>query len=531
MYSHHSVSFDDSGLFSGLFLDYLKQSKKTKPYYEYSFEINGFKDFLNKNHYSYLNRNNLADIVLQQSKQVSNCNPLSLKNIELLKENNTYTVTTGHQLCLFTGPLYFIYKIISVIQLTEMLNNELNDHHFVPVYWMASEDHDAEEINHVYVHGKKITWNTEQKGAVGSFTTDGIDAAIQELESVLGNLPNASALIELLHNAYLKHSTLKDATRYLVNELFGKYGLVVVDGDDVAFKNQFKEEFKKDIFDTLSFQACSNTIQNLKADNYSIQVNPREINCFFIDKEWRTRIQKSCNNYQIVNSDKEFTRDELNELIDTHPEKISPNVVLRPLYQQKILPNIAYCGGPGELAYWLEYLELFKAYSLPYPVLVPRNFITLIDKITLQKFNKLGFNIADIFKEEQALIKEYTTNKGISVDLNNEKNELQAFYNNLSNKAQQADKTLEASVKAEFQKAMNGLLAIESKINKALKNKSDTELNQIKTVKAKLFPNQVPQERFENFSSYYARYGETWIESIYSATSCLTKACQVLTED
>src|SRR5690606_31940934 len=168
----------------------------------------------------------------KQSESVKNTSEFSIKNIELLKSEKTFTVTTGHQLCLFTGPSYFIYKIISTINLAEELKKEFPVYDFVPVYWAASEDHDFEEINHFHLFGKKLEWKSEQSGAVGNFKTKKLETLLPALEEALGKSKNSDYLISLFKNAYLQHQNLADATRFIVNELFGEYGLVTIDGND-----------------------------------------------------------------------------------------------------------------------------------------------------------------------------------------------------------------------------------------------------------------------------------------------------------
>ena len=531
MYTLNPVPYAQTSLFGGLFYDYLNQSEHLNSFFRFPATTEGFKKFLAENNYHQLNRHALSEILMRQSEKVNNNHAATVGHIEILKKANTYTVTTGHQLCLFTGPLYFVYKIISVIQLAKRLNKEFPDKNFVPVYWMAGEDHDAEEINHTYVYGNKLSWNTAETGSVGKFNTSGIASVIEELKSLLGNAAYTNDVIELFKNAYLNHSDLSNATRYLVNELFGKYGLVTVDGNDADFKKQFREEFIQDIFHQKAFEKVSSGIEKLKSLHYAVQVNPREINCFYMDGHIRARIEKHENGFRVVQTDIFFSNAEMSELIDVHPEKISPNVVLRPLYQQKILPNIAYCGGPGELAYWLEYMNMFQSFGIEYPILVPRNFVSIVDKNIFQKMEKLSLKITDIFSDEHTLIQHYLALRGITISLEEEKSQIDKLFTELTSKAVTIDKTLEASVKAEWQKAINGLAFVEGKLNKALKSKSETEINQIKTVKSKLFPLQSPQERIENVSSYLAKYGISWIDHIYQSTEILSGHYQVLTEN
>jgi bacillithiol biosynthesis cysteine-adding enzyme BshC len=422
-------------------------------------------------------------------------------------------VTTGHQLCLFTGPLYFIYKIASTINLCKALKTNFPEKDFVPVYWMASEDHDFEEINHAFAFGKKVMWNSTQKGAVGEFSTEGLQEVITELKTILGDNEKSNELIQLFEKAYTNHSNLADATRYLVNELFGEYGIVILDGNDSNLKQLFKDEFKKDIFENTSVQLVNKTIDKLKV-NYSAQVTPRDINVFYKEKGLRERIEKQGSHYAVLNTDITFTEQELNNIIETTPEKLSPNVVLRPLYQQKILPNIAYVGGPGEIAYWLEYKTLFEVYEIHLPILMPRNFVMFIDKGTQNKIQKLNLTIEDVFKDGEELVKAFIKTQHDDINLEAAKTQLTSIYASVLETVSAIDKTLVGTTEAEKQKSINGIATIEQKINRALKQKSETDINQIWAIKEKLFPKNTPQERYDNFSMYYTKFGKEFIANL-----------------
>jgi bacillithiol synthase len=514
MFKKATLDFKSSGVLNTLVLDYLNKKKDLKAFYDFFPDKTGFSELLTTQPYSALKRNELSEILLLQSRLVKNTSQHSLKKIQQLSHTNTFTVTTGHQLCLFTGPLYFIYKIISTINLAESLKKEFSSYDFVPVYWMASEDHDFEEVASFNAFGKTITWESKQQGAVGDFKTHELEMHFPALKEMLGSSENASYLISLFENAYLKNSTLANATRYLVNELFGEYGLVIVDGNDKAFKHQFKNYFKKDIFENLPSNVVSDSVKSLASLGYSAQVNPRLINCFYLDNGLRARLEQNGESYKVVGTEISFTKKELETLIDTSPEKISPNVVLRPLYQQCILPNIAYVGGPGELAYWLEFKNMFHSLNVLFPILMPRNFLSVIDKPTKSKIDKLNFLETDFFKSEQELIRDFQIKGNQLFEVNLEKEKISTLYSDLIEKVILVDKTLSGSVSGELQKTLNGLDVIAGKANKALKQKSETEINQIKSIKQRLFPNNLPQERYENFSSLYLKYGSGFIQEM-----------------
>lgn len=514
MFTKKTISYKNSGVLNPLALNYLEKNDELKPFYDNYPDKTGFKNLLQKKPFGSFDRNQLNAILLKQAQLVKNASDSSLNNIDILKQKQSYTVTTGHQLCLFTGPLYFIYKIFSTINLAEQLKKEFSEYDFIPVYWMATEDHDFEEINSFNAFGKTIKWESTQKGAVGEFKTDELSALLTTISDTFGKSVNADYLFSLFENAYLKHAKLADATRFLVNELFGEYGLVVVDGNDKAFKEQFKEQFKKDIFENRPAELVNESIIELGKLGYSAQVKPRAINCFYLEDQSRVRIEKDGTDFLLVGTDKTLTEKELADIVEQHPEAISPNVVLRPVYQQTILPNIAYVGGPGELAYWLEFKHLFNDFETLFPILMPRDFLTVVDKSTKTKIDKLNFSESDFYKSEQDLVKDFLIKSNVLFELNNEKEKIAQLYKSISEKISAIDKTLSGSVSAELQKTTNGLDLISGKANKALKQKSETELNQIKTVKERLFPNNVPQERHENFSSLYIKYGKSFFDEL-----------------
>ncbi|MES2565318.1 MAG: bacillithiol biosynthesis cysteine-adding enzyme BshC [Bacteroidota bacterium] len=515
LFSKQPISLKSTTLFSSLFEDYLEQSENVKPFYSNHINRNDFASYLENHSFSSVNRSVLVKTLQDQANLTENTHVSALHNITLLKKETTYSVTTGHQLCLFTGPLYFIYKIISTINLCETLKANFPDKDFIPVYWMASEDHDFEEINHVHVFGKKVSWESTQKGSVGEFNTEGLTQLIAELKTILGESENANSLIQLFEKAYTAHSNLADATRYLVNELFGQYGLVILDGNDAALKELFKEEFKKDIFENTSAQLVNKTINVLKK-NYPAQVTPRDINVFYKDNKIRERIEKQGDRYVVLNTEISFSKEELVNITEHSPEKLSPNVVLRPLYQQKILPNIAYVGGPGELAYWLEFKTMFESFDISFPILMPRNFVMFLDKSVQNKLQKINLIFEDVFRDGEELVKQLIKTQHNDINLEDAKKQLAKIYSEVAGKVIEIDKTLGGSAEAEKQKAINGLAAIEQKINKALKQKSETDVNQIWAIKEKLFPRNIPQERYDNFSMYYSKYGKEFIAGLKS---------------
>ncbi|MDO4881504.1 MAG: bacillithiol biosynthesis cysteine-adding enzyme BshC, partial [Capnocytophaga sp.] len=382
------ISFKETGYFSSFITDYLSEKKELKSLYNRFPSIENFKNQIEEknNNYPEYNRKILVKSLYKQYENIELYEKVK-KNIELLEKNNTFTITTGHQLSLFTGPLYFIYKIISVIKSCQILKAQYPENEFIPVYWMATEDHDFQEINHFYIHQKKVVWDNDQTGAVGDFQTETLSQVSEALRVELGIGEEAKKILALFKNTYLNYPNLTSATRYLVNELFKEYGLVIIDGNDTDLKRLFIPYFKKDLLENVAYNQVNTTISVIKGinHNYPAQVNPREINIFYLKNGIRERIVKSEKGFEIHNTDIHFTEKELLDSLEQNPENFSPNVILRPMYQEVILPNLCYVGGGGELAYWLELKDFFASQNITFPMLMLRNSVLIISEKQIKK--------------------------------------------------------------------------------------------------------------------------------------------------
>ncbi|PCH49286.1 MAG: bacillithiol biosynthesis cysteine-adding enzyme BshC [Flavobacteriaceae bacterium] len=433
------------------------------------------------------------------------------KIIELLSNENTFTITTGHQLNIFTGPLYFLYKIITTINLTKALKKEFPNQNFVPVYWMATEDHDFEEIKYFNFKEEKVSWNRKSRGAVGRLKTLGFDTVFQQFSKLIGTTNNANYLKEVFKKSYLENDNLTRATRYLVNELFGAYGLVIINGDDSQLKQQFIPILKDELLQNTSFKEVSKTNKKL-GKNYTIQVNPREINLFYLKDELRERIIFEDNKFKINNTNLSFTKDEiLNELIN-HPERFSPNVLMRGLYQETILPNLCYIGGGGELAYWFQLKKYFKVVNTPFPILLLRNSVLLASDRQLIKSDKLHISIQELFlKQEELISKKIKEISAIKIDFSKQKEHLTQQFVDLKELAIQTDISFLGAVYAQEKKQLKGLLYLEKRLLKAQKRKLSDVVERIIILQNELFPNQSLEERTRNFSEIYLKLGNDLI--------------------
>ncbi|HYC85319.1 MAG TPA: bacillithiol biosynthesis cysteine-adding enzyme BshC, partial [Chryseosolibacter sp.] len=395
---------------------------------------------------------------------------------------------------IFTGPLYFIYKIVTVINTCKELGRRHPHFKFVPVYWMASEDHDYEEIKYFRLYGKKYVWETSQKGAVGRFETRGLDA-------LLNTIPGDT---QIFRDAYLKHSKLADSVRHYVNALFGSEGVIVIDPDHRELKAMFSHVMKEDVTENTTVRILEKTDKRLKESGYDPQIFCRDINFFFLGDQQRNRIEKQGACYTVVDTGQTFHEDQVLQMIASEPEKFSPNVVLRPLYQEVILPNIAYVGGPAEVVYWLQLKDVFDHYQTPFPVIMPRNFAMVIDRPVLRKLEKTGLDAGVFFEEKNFLFNHWVLqNTRHNLTVGSERSTLMTIYEDLKARAEGIDATLGPFVGAEGKRVLNSLEKIEKKMLRAEKRLHQDRLRQIEEVKDALFPNGSLQERTDNFLNFY----------------------------
>jgi len=523
------ISYQNSGYFSPLMNDYLDQKSNLQNLYSKFPSIENFENqiFNKKNNFDHSSRKNLVTVLQKQYLHVETSN-LTQQNIEALLVDNTFTVTTGHQLNLFTGPLYFLYKIISTINLTNELKVKYPESNFVPIYWMATEDHDFEEINYFNFKGRKFRWNKDSSGPVGRLSTAGLEDLFEVFSVELGSSTNALALKKLFDEAYLGHNNLADATRYLANVLFGTYGLVIIDADNSDLKSSFIPYMKEELLNQSSYKLVVETAEKLK--DYTIQVNPREINLFYIEDNLRERIIFEDDIYKVNNTKIEFTKIEILDLLQNFPEKFSPNVIMRPLYQEVILPNLCYIGGGGEIAYWLELKSFFDASNITFPILLLRNSALLATQKQEKKADKLSLLWIDLFSKQEELLNRKTKElSDFSIDLINLKEQLLHQFETLYNVASQTDKDFMGAVKAQEIKQNKGLENLEKRLLRAQKRKLTDVLQRIIDLQNELFPNQSLQERQANFSEFYLENGENLIPRIVEKLKPLENQFDIIT--
>ncbi len=525
-----SITFEQTGHFSRIVTDYIGQSPLLMPFYHHPPTLEGLHQSMEARKGFPVNRQLLVNELRKQYKDM----PIAAeaeRNISSLLDERTFTVVTAHQPNIFTGFLYYIYKILHTVKLAESLKKQYPGYHFIPVFYMGSEDADLDELGKIYMDGEKIVWQTQQKGAVGRMNTEGLDKIIARIEGELGIHPYGPELIGLLKDYYQGSTNVQTATFRLIHHLFAAYGVVVLIPDNGHLKTAMTDIFKDDLLHQTPSAIVEKTIDRLAA-HYKVQAHPREINLFYLKDDIRERIVKTGEQWTVVNHPGiRFNQQQLEEELAHHPERFSPNVILRGLFQEIILPNIAYVGGGGEIAYWLELKDLFEHYKVPYPVILLRNSFLFIQSKWQHKLTQLGFTPADFFQDELQLTATYVKrNSTLQLDLDNEIRQAHQYYDHLKAVSGKVDKSLEQHVDALRTRALQRIQELEKKMLRSEKRKFDAAQRQIHAIKQALFPGDGLQERTDNFMPYYARWGTEFIKVMYEHSPDLAEGFGVISQ-
>lgn len=419
-------------------------------------------------------------------------------NINSFLDDDVFTITTGHQLNILTGPLYSILKIASVIKLCQELKKD--GLKVLPVFWLASEDHDFDEISKTQVYNQELIWEADSGGPVGRIQPQGLTNVLNTLREILGERFD-QALIDNIESLY-QAETLAEAHFKLIHLLFSSHDLIIIDADDRGLKSVFVPSMRKELELGLVRKSIASS-NALLEEKYKVQAHAREINLFLMSDTERSRIIFNSVGFATSNSEHNWTKEELFELLEEHPENFSPNVLMRPMYQESVLPNLAYVGGGGELAYWLQLKSVFDAFELPFPILVLRKSAGILSAKDFSKLDKLQLELSDLFEEKHHMELKLIERDGAEFDIDQEKESFVKGFDTIKAKVEVIDKSLAPSVEGELKKLEKSLDHIISKVIRAQKRNMEVSINQANSLRDKLLPDNKLQERQANFLQFY----------------------------
>ena len=522
-YNATSIPYSATGVFSSLVNDYISGNGTARDYVPYTPNLEGIKKAIQQRKFSAIQRQTLVSVLENQYHLLGTIkdekNTAAFEkvqaNIGLLKNDNCFAVTTAHQPNLFTGPLYFFYKIIHVIKLAAELKAQFPENDFVPVYYMGSEDADLAEVGSYSIDGAKHQWKTKQTGAIGRMLVDDhLLQLLQNLEGYWTVKPDGKEALAIIKSAYKKGNTINQSTLQMVHLFFGQYGLVVVQPDDAKLKSLFVEVMQKELTTQFSHTAIQPTLKSL-SENYHVQSEGRAINLFYLKDATRNRIEKNGELFSVVDTNIQFTQAEIIQELQAHPDRFSPNVILRGAYQETIIPSVVFVGGGGELAYWMELKNVFEQAGVDYPVIILRNSFLFINDKQAKQWASLEFNIEALFNSTQALEIAFVKTQSVeNLALTEHIASLTDLYKVIQQDVIKIDSSLGDHALNLSVQAQKKLALLEKKMIRAEKRKQHTSLARIHSIKSELFPDNNLQERVENFSNWIGDFGWSWVEAI-----------------
>ncbi|MDG2369705.1 MAG: bacillithiol biosynthesis cysteine-adding enzyme BshC [Flavobacteriales bacterium] len=470
--------------------------------------------------------NKRKTLVQQIKKQYAKSNISAPELVDSILDEKTFTVTTGHQLCLFGGPQYFIHKISSVIKLAHDLNSSFKEYQFLPIFWMASEDHDFDEIRKVNLFNKEISVLESSMGAVGEINPQVFSETLKELKEIFKNDERANSLTAIFDKAF-SLPTWADATRFWVSELFKETPLIIVDGNDKLLKEAFVPIMHKEITEKFSNAQVQIKNTELKSLGYSVQVFSRPINLFSLANSKRERIVIDDSDFKVFN--KVLNPNEILQEINDFPKKFSPNVILRPLYQEVILPNIAYLGGAAEVSYWLQLKGVFDSSEVQFPILLLRDSFGWIKRRDLDWWLAKGLTLDDFFVPFDKLVRKMITNTD-EFDFEKENLLLKELKKLLVLKSNTDDGILKM-LDAENKTWKKSLDKIQSKLIRAQKQKQETLYNRIEKIQKSIIDAGVLKERKDSFIPLYVHLKEDYIKKLIKNASPTNPSFKIIVYD
>jgi len=439
--------------------------------------------------YSSETRQNLVQVWNRQIG--SYASKSQLENLKLLENEHTFTITTGHQLTLFAGPLYLIYKVLHVVRLAEEFNNSQTDFKAVPVFWMASEDHDFDEVKSTHLFNQKLTWESAQTGPVGRFNMSDFGEVLTQFKAFFeGKETEINELIAISEKAdYASYQ------QEFISKLFAEFGVLVLQPDNRDLKREFVPVVLREISSDLANHAVQNMNKLVESAGYKPQAYARDCNLFYLKAGERLRIEPVANGLAI--DGKVYSVEELSKLVQEEPENFSPNVILRPVYQETILPNLVYVGGGGEMAYWIQLKGVFEVHHTLFPLIQQRVSVQLVDGALKKRMDKLGWSEERYFESKDELKKLFLKeNDGEDLDLSNLYSEFEALRKTMIEKAKSIEATLESFAEAETVRMKKQLESFEQRLVKQLKQRHEQVLQSIDFISERIIPENSLQERY-----------------------------------
>jgi bacillithiol biosynthesis cysteine-adding enzyme BshC len=501
--------------FSPLVLDHLEQKEFIASFFSHTPKLDSISDALGqRTDFPASNRAVLCEVLKDQYDELGTKHS-ALESIELLKDPMTFTVTTGQQLVLGSGPLLVIYKALQAVRLAAHIQAQFPGHHILPIFWLASEDHDFDEVDHFYFSDRRFSVQRSVAGSVGRTPLPDMNSILQELEECMGQGKTQNRILSMLRSAYGQAGiSWSLATRKFLYALFGDSGPILLDADDARLKRCALPLFEKELKEGHSHAAAMKSSDRL-SERYRLQLHPRELNLFYLTDTDRKRLERHHTGFALEDGSQQWTEAALLEELNAKPERFSPNALLRPLYQEYILPNLAYIGGAAEVSYWAQLKGVFEASRLLMPVVFLRQSIQIIGRSHARKMERLGWTALDLFRDRDELLRENIWNgSDLQTRIQEEKQSVGRWAKELEEGASAQGLEMKAAIEASLTRQQKELKRLEKKLLRSEKKRRVETVHGIEKLLAELFPTGKLQERQLNWIEAELLYGGGLVDEL-----------------
>jgi len=531
---------------SKLFLDYLRDPLSLLEYYPSAVtshdQLKGSVPDVLANYST--DRKVLCEILSAQNSKYTGCAEVS-ENIEMLMDSDCVAVLTGQQAGLFTGPLYTIYKALTAIRSVECLRDL--GVKAVPVFWIATEDHDFAEVSNAVAvsadgtldEAKLAVAEAELGRPVGEIRVDGsVGKIIGQWLTSLPATEFSNDLREVLTSAYFSGESFGDSFGKLMTSLFGKYGLVLFDPLDSTAKGLASPIYRKAIERSDEIvQALMTRSRKLESTGYHAQVLIEEdhVPLFWTDDQGKRRalkkVKKHSERFHANGTKTMFSPEELLSIADSNPERLSPGVMLRPVVQDFLFPTLCYFGGSAEIAYFAQNSEVYRILGRPVTPIMHRQSFTIVETKHARTMTKYGLKFSELFSGMENLLPKIA---GKVIDpetpliFANAEETINTELNRLDQQLSKIDPTLADNLANRRKKIIYHIGALRKKFQRTAVEKDETVKRQIHAMFATLLPQGALQERKLNFASFVDRHGMEFIDWVYEEVDPDNKDHQLL---
>ena len=514
-----------------LFVDYAENSADARNYFMGHFsDLMAFETHLQLlERRSYLREPLYSALAAQNKSFLAGDN--TFMNLEQLKSPSTFAVVTGQQVGLLSGPLYTLYKALTAVQLARWLAEQFPAYRFVPMFWLESEDHDFLEINNVggistnndFVRVRYAQPEEEDAKDLRPVSLRQIDermeATIAELRAHLPVTDFSEDLFRKIDSAYAPGGSLQRAFARLFNALYPDAGVVFIDPSDPSIKQLATPVILQELetFPTTGEEVIKRSAE--LEEKYHAQIKPRAVNLFMLHKDNRFPIEPSDYGFFLKGTRQRFTRDELLEIACTEPERFSPNVLLRPIMQDFLLPTAAYVAGPSEVSYFAQLQPAYDHFQVPMPIIFPRASITLVESKVDKVFRKFDLPYSAMFLDNEDAWRLVRKS-----DDNDSRFDFQAFLARFAAQLEELPAlagaehpNLRGPAESTLGNIQRSLAMFEEKLQQHRRQNDEVLTRQIEKMHVYLAPEGKPQERQVNITTFLNRYGDDLLARIEDA--------------